>query len=190
MRPNTGQGRSKEEAITTLKARIEEIEKLITDREADLIKLECQLKQSIAEKYPRGSATKLAGEFQRLEKNKSGNSQSKAANGEVNSCDTCKVENRQNTRKYLRKIWGLRKSLHVRQIEKHVIAWCANAEKLNFVRNFKRREGKDIWWVEVSGEEKILVELETMWKHDFWKIERVYSQPRLRPCAVRGNKQA
>ena len=84
----------------------------------------------------------------------------------------------------------MRKSLHVRQIENHVIAWCANAEKLNFVRNFKRREGKDIWWVEVSGEEKILVELETMWKHDFWKIERVYSQPRLRPCAVRGNKQA
>ena len=37
---------------------------------------------------------------------------------------------------------------------------------------------------------KILVELETMWKHDFWKIERVYSQPRLRPCAVRGSKQA
>ena len=88
--------KDKEEAITTLKARIEEIEKLITDREADLIKLECQLKQSIAEKYPRGSATKLAGEFQRLEKNKSGNSQSKAANGEVNSYDTCKVENLQN----------------------------------------------------------------------------------------------
>ena len=42
----------------------------------------------------------------------------------------------------------------------------------------------------MSGEEKILVELETMWKHDFWEIERVYSQPRLRPCAVRGNKQA
>ena len=66
--------KDKEEVITTLKARIEEIEKLITDREADLIKLECQLKQSIAEKYPRGSATKLAGEFQRLEKNKSENS--------------------------------------------------------------------------------------------------------------------
>ena len=75
--------KDKEEAITTLKVRIEEIEKLITNREADLIKLECQLKQSIAEKYPRGSATKLAGEFQRLEKNRS--------NDKIRLCVLCPV---------------------------------------------------------------------------------------------------
>ena len=53
----------------------------------------------------------------------------KVTRGEVNSYDTCKVEDRQNAMKYVRRIWDLRKSIHVRQIEKHTIGCCANAKK-------------------------------------------------------------
>ena len=45
-------------------------------------------------------------------------------------------------------------------------------------KEFKRRDGKDIWWFEMSGEEDILAELELTWKHNYWKIERVHRHSR------------
>ena len=86
-----------------------------------------------------------------------------------NSCRTA-VEDQQNAMKYVRKICGLRKSIHVRQMEKHTIACCANAKKWNLVREEKEK---------TSGGSQCLVR-KRFWrnyrrKHDFWKIKKVYT---------------
>ena len=33
--------------------------------------------------------------------------------------------------------------------------------------NFKRRNGKYIWWFELNGSERLLVELESLWHHNY-----------------------
>ena len=87
-------------------------------------------------------------------------------------------EDQQKARKGIRKLWGTNKSLHVSQARKRIVACCARAGELLMVRNFKRRDGKDIWWFKMSGEEDILAELELIWRHNYWKIERVHHHSR------------
>ena len=58
-------------------------------------------------------------------------------------------EDQQKARKGIRKLWGTNKSLHVSQARKRIYSrLCARAGELLMVRNFKRRDGKDIWWFE------------------------------------------
>ena len=78
-------------------------------------------------------------------------------------------------KKEVRKLWGTCKAQHIGQVKNRILSFVDKIEDLSIFRNFKRRDGKDIWWFEISGNESVLTELESKWKHDYWKLEKVYS---------------
>ena len=56
------------------------------------------------------------------------------------------------------------------------IGVCIGTDKARGIkveRLFKRRNGKYIWWFELNSSEKLLVEVESLWHHDYWRLERL-----------------
>ena len=80
-------------------------------------------------------------------------------------------------KKGIRKLWGTGRLLNVNQVQKEIGA-CIGTDKARGVkveRLFKRRNGKYIWWFELNSSEKLLVEVESLWHHDYWRLERLKS---------------
>ena len=72
----------------------------------------------------------------------------------------------------------MRRAQHVGHVKNRIVKFIDKIEDLSIFRNFKHRDGKDIWWFKISGNESVLTELESKWKHDNWKLEKVYSTQR------------
>ena len=85
--------------------------------------------------------------------------------------DVCK----RKPKKKVRKLWGTRRAQHVGSVKNRIANFIDRVEDLSVYRNFKRHEGKEIWWFEIFGNELVLSELESKWKHDNWKLEKVSS---------------
>ena len=80
-------------------------------------------------------------------------------------------------KKGIRKLWGTGRLINVNQVQKE-IGVCIGTDKARGVkveRLFKRRNGKYIWWFELNSSEKLLVEVESLWHHDYWRLERLKS---------------
>ena len=84
-------------------------------------------------------------------------------------------EGHHSTKKQVRKLWGMCRGQYVEQIKTRYVNLYDKAENLSIVRNFKQCDGKEIWWFEISGNESILAEMQSRWKHKHWKLEKVFS---------------
>ena len=81
--------------------------------------------------------------------------------------------------KGIRKLWDTGRLINVSQVQKEIGA-CIGTDKAKGVkvdRIFidKRRNGKYIWWFELNSSETLLVEVESLWHHDYWRLERLKS---------------